>query len=151
MNYTRIASLQNLRADQTGAHAAITKLADDEGIPPFDTGTEATKLGYYPLDPATQAYVDRQLGGYTDAEGVERWPGCAYVSARSYKEGLKFDPEAGLASATGGFPPALIIHGAQNSLHMQGESIRLHQAYPGEKAETLLIDGMEHEIGRAHV
>jgi len=145
MNYTRIASLQGLRADQAGAHDAIDQLADDEGIPPFDTGTPATRLGYYPLDPATQAYVDLQLGGYTDAEGVERWPGCAHVSARSYKEGLVFDPEAGLGAAADRYPPALIIHGAWNTLHMPGESIRLHQAYPGKKqARPLMIEGMEH-------
>src|SRR5690606_12615577 len=57
MNYTRIAALQDLRADKAAAHAALMRLADDDGIPPFDTGTEATRLGYYPLDPATQAYV----------------------------------------------------------------------------------------------
>ncbi|WP_028352897.1 alpha/beta hydrolase family protein [Bordetella petrii] len=145
MNYTRIAALQDLRADKAAAHAALMRLADDDGIPPFDTGTEATRLGYYPLDPATQAYVDRQLGGYTDAEGVERWPGCAYVSARSYKEGIGFDPEAGLGAAAGRFPPALIIHGARNTLHMPGESIRLHHAYPGQKQDRpLLIEDMEH-------
>lgn len=145
MNYTRMTSLQNLRADKAAAHAALMELADDEPIPPFDTGTEATRLGYYPLDPATQAYVDEQLGGYTDADGVDRWPGCSFVTAKSYKESLAFDPEAQLAGASGRFPPALIIHGAENTLHMPEESVRLHKVYPGQKTKApLLIAGMEH-------
>jgi pimeloyl-ACP methyl ester carboxylesterase len=94
MSYTRMSALQNLRADKEAAHATLMELPDDEPVPPFDTGTEATKLGYYPLDPATQAYVDEQLGSYTEADGVERWPGCSAVTAKSYKECLAFDPEA---------------------------------------------------------
>ncbi|WP_212591748.1 hypothetical protein [Bordetella genomosp. 2] len=67
------------------------------------------------------------------------------MSARSYKEGIGFDPEAGLGAAAGRFPPALIIHGARNTLHMPGESIRLHHAYPGQKQDRpLLIEDMEH-------
>ena len=145
MNYTSIASLQGLRADKAGAHAALMALADDEPVPPFDTGTDATKLGYYPLDPATQAYVDIQLGAYTDAGGVDRWPGCALVSAKSYKEAMAFDPEAELGDISGRFPPVLIIHGAENTLHMPEESVRLHKVYPGPKAAApLIIAGMEH-------
>jgi pimeloyl-ACP methyl ester carboxylesterase len=145
MSYTRMSALQNLRADKEAAHAALMELPDDEPVPPFDTGTEATKLGYYPLDPATQAYVDEQLGSYTEADGVERWPGCSAVTAKSYKECLAFDPEAQLAGASGRFPPALIIHGAENTLHMPEESVRLHQVYPGQKTRApLLIAGMEH-------
>jgi hypothetical protein len=140
-----MSALQNLRADKEAAHAALMELPDDEPVPPFDTGTEATKLGYYPLDPATQAYVDKQLGSYTEADGVERWPGCGAVTAKSYKECLAFDPEAQLAGASGRFPPALIIHGADNTLHMPEESVRLHQVYPGQKTKApLLIAGMEH-------
>ncbi|BCH05718.1 hypothetical protein MesoLj131b_77170 (plasmid) [Mesorhizobium sp. 131-2-5] len=145
MNYTRMTSLQNLRADKTAAHAALLELPDDEPLPSFDTGTEETRLGYYPLDSATQAYVDEQLGSYTDVDGVDRWPGCSTVSARSYKESLAFDPEAELVKASGRFPPALIIHGAENTLHMPEESVRLHQVYPGQKTKApLLIAGMEH-------
>jgi pimeloyl-ACP methyl ester carboxylesterase len=145
MSYTRMSALQNLRADKEAAHAALMELPDDEPVPPFDTGTEATRLGYYPLDPATQAYVDEQLGSYTEADGVERWPGCNAVTAKSYKESVAFDPEARLADASGRFPPALIIHGADNTLHMPEESVRLHQVYPGPKTKApLLIAGMEH-------
>ncbi|SDE83647.1 alpha/beta hydrolase [Limimaricola pyoseonensis] len=145
MNYTRLSALQGLRADPAAADAALAALADDAAIPPFDTGTEATRLGYYPLDPATQAYVDDQLGSYTDAGGADRWPGCTHVSAKSYKSYVAFDPEAGLAAAGAGFPPALIIHGAENTLHMPAESVRLHEAYPGEKGDAaLILDGMAH-------
>ncbi|MES0076711.1 hypothetical protein [Mesorhizobium sp. M0058] len=83
MNYTRMTSLQNLRADKTAAHAALLELPDDEPVPSFDTGTEETRLSYCPLDSATQAYADEQLGSYTDVDGVDRWPGCSTVSARS--------------------------------------------------------------------
>ncbi|MBA5778172.1 alpha/beta hydrolase [Stappia sp. F7233] len=145
MCYTRLSALQNLRADAVAAHVAIAGLADDAPIPPFDTGTEATKLGYYPLDPATQAYVDEQLGNYTEAGGVDRWPGCSHVSAKSYKSSVNFDPEADLSAVSGRFPPALIVHGADNTLHMPSESVRLHKVYPGEKGESaLLVAGMEH-------
>jgi len=145
MNYTRMTALQNLRADKAAAHAALLELPDDEPVPPFDTGTEETRLGFYPLDPATQAYVDEQLGNYTDADGVDRWPGCSAVTAKSYKDSLAFDPESQLTGATGRFPPALIIHGADNTLHMPEESVRLHQIYPGQKTKApLLIAGMEH-------
>ncbi|WP_245464114.1 amidohydrolase family protein [Rhizobium sp. NXC24] len=144
MNYTSIAALQNLRADKSGADAAIKRLADDAAIPPFDTGTEATKLGYYPLDTDTQEYVDRQLGGYTEIGGVYRWPGCSHVTAKSYKKYVGFDPEKSLNGASG-FPPALIVHGAQNTLHMPEESIRLHKLYPGRAGdEPLIIEGMMH-------
>lgn len=145
MSYTKLSALQGLRADRVAADAALKALDDDAAIPPFDTGTEATKLGYYPLDPATQAYVDVQLGGYTDVGGVDHWPGCSHVTAKSYKSYIAFDPEAELASVSGAFPPALIIHGKQNTLHMPAESERLYSVYPGEKGENaLIIDGMEH-------
>jgi len=145
MNYTRMAALQDLRAEPHAAHANLMALADDAAIPPFDTGTAATKLGFYPLDPATQQYVDQQLGGFTEAEGVERWPGCTSISVRSYKESLYFDPESELAANAERLPPALIIHGATNTLHNPAESIRLHQRYPGPKTDrVLLIDGMAH-------
>ena len=145
MSYTRMDDLQNLRADRVAAHKALSALADNEPVPPFDTGTEATRLGFYPLDPTTQAYVDKQLGGYTDAGGVEHWPGCAYVSARSYRQTLGFDPEASLASVVGKLPPALIVHGTANTLHMPAESRRLHAGYQSKAPSTLLlIDGMEH-------
>lgn len=145
MNYTKLSALQGLRADRAGADAALKALDDDAAIPPFDTGTEATKLGYYPLDPATQAYVDVQLGDYTDVGGVDHWPGCSHVTAKSYKSYIAFDPEAELTSISGTFPPALIIHGKQNTLHMPEESERLYAVYPGEKGETaVIIDGMEH-------
>jgi len=145
MNYTRIAALQDLRADKHSAHASLMALADDAAIPPFDTGTGATRLGYYPLDPQTQIYVDQQLGGYTETEGVERWPGCDWVSARSYKTGVQFDPEADLVAGSRNFPPALIIHGARNTLHNPAESLRLHQRYPGPKTDqALLLAGMAH-------
>lgn len=145
MSYTRMSALQDLRADKAAAHRDISALADDAPVPPFDTGTAETRLGYYPLDPDTQAYVDRQLGSYTDAAGADRWPGCVTVTAKSYKEGLAFDPEAGLAAATGRFPPALIVHGARNTLHMPEESKRLHRVYPGQKSDApLIVKDMEH-------
>ncbi|MER9545281.1 hypothetical protein NKI72_25030 [Mesorhizobium sp. M0437] len=144
MSYTRIAALQDLRADKSSADAAIKALADDAAIPPFDTGTGATKLGYYPLDPDTQEYVERQLGGYTEVGGVDRWPGCSHATAKSYKEYVDFDPEKDLKGATG-FPPAIIVHGADNTLHMPEESIRLHKVYPGRAGEKpLIIEGMMH-------
>jgi len=153
MNYTRMSTLQDLRAHRQTAHDALMALADDAAIPAFDTGTDATRLGFYPLDPDTQTYVDQQLGGYTEVEGVERWPGCAWMSARSYKTSVQFDPEAdlvassdaGLPAGLGHFPPALIIHGANNTLHLPAESVRLHQVYPGSKADqALLLPGMAH-------
>ncbi len=145
MNYTRLDSLQNLRADKAAAHRALLALPEDEAVPPFNTGTEATKFGYYPLDPDTQAYVDEQLGAYTDAGGVDHWPGCSYVSAKSYKHSLAFDPEAQLQGLAGKLPPALIVHGANNTLHMPEESARLHKVYPGKKTEApLIIKDMQH-------
>lgn len=145
MSYTRLSALQNLRADAVGAHVAISALNDDALIPPFDTGTEATRLGYYPLDPDTQGYVDTQLGSYTRAGGVDPWPGCTHVTARSYKSYVNFDPENQLAAANGNYPPALIVHGKLNTLHMPAESIRLHQVYPGPKGDgPLLVEDMEH-------
>ncbi|MHA6195408.1 amidohydrolase family protein [Pseudomonas wadenswilerensis] len=144
MSYTGIRSLQALRADAKAADAAIAALDPNAAIPPFDTGTEATRLGYYPLDPATQQYVDEQLGAYTDAGGADRWPGCAWVSARSYTSYVAFDPEQDIEGASG-FPPALIIHGALNSLHMPAESERLYRLYPGDAGDgVLVISDMQH-------
>lgn len=144
MSYTRISNLQNLRANPEAAHAALLELPADAAIPPFDTGTEATRLGYYPLDPETQAYVDQQLGGYTEAGGADHWPGCALVTAKSYSSYVAFDPEQNLDGAKG-FPPALIIHGADNTLHMPSESERLHSRYPGDAGpKALIIPGMQH-------
>lgn len=144
MNYTSMQDLQNLRADKGKAHADISALPDDAAVSPFDTGTEETRLGYYPLDKDTQAYVDSQLGGYTDVAGVDHWPGCTHVTAASYKEAVAFDAEKDL-DAKGNFPPALVVHGADNSLHMPEESARLHRIYPGAKAEQpLMVSGMQH-------
>lgn len=144
MSYTRISNLQTLRADPKLAHAALLELPGDTAIPPFDTGTESTRLGYYPLDPETQAYVDEQLGGYTEAGGVDRWPGCTVVTAKSYTSYVSFDPEQDLENAQG-LPPALIIHGADNTLHMPAESERLHSLYPGDAGpQALIIPGMQH-------
>ncbi|MEX3776408.1 alpha/beta hydrolase [Pseudomonas sp. MYb118] len=144
MSYTNIRHLQGLRADQAAADAAILQLADDAAIPPFDTGTEATRVGYYPLDPDTQAYVDQQLGGYTEAGGADRWPGCTHVTAKSYKSYVAYNPEQAIEGANG-FPPALIIHGADNTLHMPAESERLHRQYPGDAGPAaLIIKGMQH-------
>lgn len=144
MSYTNIRQLQGLRADQAAADAAILQLADDAAIPPFDTGTEATRVGYYPLDPDTQAYVDQQLGGYTEAGGADRWPGCTHVTAKSYKSYVAYNPEQAIEGANG-FPPALIIHGADNTLHMPAESERLHRQYPGDAGPAaLIIKGMQH-------
>ncbi|WP_436643233.1 hypothetical protein [Microbaculum sp. FT89] len=145
MSYTRLSALQNLRADAVGAHLAISALADDAAIPPFDTGTAATQTGFYPLDPATQDYTDVQLGKYTEVGKVDRWPGCSHVTALSYKSYVTFDPESDLAGIASDFPPALIIHGIANSLHMPSESVRLHQVYPGLKGDApVLIDDMKH-------
>lgn len=145
LSYTNLRNLQGLRADITGADAAIMALDDNAAIPPFDTGTEATKLGYYPLDPNTQDYVNEQLGDYTDAAGADHWPGCEVVTAKSYKTYVSFDPESEIDAAKGVYPPALIIHGAINTLHMPEESIRLFNTYPGEKGDSaLIVDGMEH-------
>lgn len=144
MSYTNIRKLQDLRADSAAADAAIRQLADDAAIPAFDTGTAATRLGYYPLDPDTQAYVDQQLGGYTEAGGADRWPGCSHVSAKSYKTYVAYDPEQSIEGAKG-FPPALIIHGADNTLHMPAESIRLHRHYPGDAGPgALILPNMQH-------
>ncbi|MHC6224278.1 alpha/beta hydrolase family protein [Pseudomonas sp. X10] len=144
MSYTSIRDLQSLRADAKGADAAIRELNGDDPIPPFDTGTEATRLGYYPLDPATQQYVDLQLGGYTEAGGADRWPGCTHVTAKSYTSYVAFDPEQAIEGAQG-FPPALIIHGAQNTLHMPSESERLHRIYPGDAGDgVLILSDMQH-------
>ncbi|WP_210339508.1 amidohydrolase family protein [Ensifer sp. ENS08] len=144
MSYTSISALQELRADKAAADAAIKELADDAAIPPFDTGTDLTKVGYYPLDADTQEYVDRQLGAYTEAGGVDRWPGCSHVTAKSYKEYVEFNPENDLNGGAG-YPPALIVHGAENTLHMPEESIRLHSVYPGNAGEkALIIEGMMH-------
>ncbi|MEZ1317885.1 alpha/beta hydrolase [Pseudomonas fluorescens] len=144
MSYTNIRKLQGLRADQAAADAAILQLADDAAIPPFDTGTAATRVGYYPLDPDTQAYVDQQLGGYTEAGGADRWPGCTHVTAKSYKSYVAYDPAQAIEGASG-FPPALIIHGADNTLHMPSESEHLHRQYPGDAGPSaLIIANMQH-------
>ncbi|WP_336333363.1 alpha/beta hydrolase [Pseudomonas putida] len=144
MSYTSIRTLQALRADAKSADAGIKALSPDAAIAPFDTGTEATRLGYYPLDPATQQYVDEQLGAYTEAGGADRWPGCAWVSAKSYTSYVAFDPEQSIEGASG-FPPALIIHGAKNSLHMPAESERLYKRYPGDAGDgVLVISDMQH-------
>ena len=67
------------------------------------------------------------------------------VTAKSYKTYVSFDPESEIDAAKGSYPPALIIHGAINTLHMPAESIRLFNAYPGEKGDSaLIVDGMEH-------
>ncbi|WP_068310128.1 alpha/beta hydrolase family protein [Polycladidibacter hongkongensis] len=145
MNYTNLRALQSLRANPEAAETGISALDDKAGIPPFDLGTTDTQLGYYPLDPATQAYTDSQLGDYTEAAGEDRWPGCNLISAKSYKTYVKFDPEAELASVSGDFPPALIVHGELNSLHAPAESIRLHSVYPGPKGDSaLIVEGMAH-------
>ena len=145
MNYTNLRNLQRLRKDIEGADQALMALSEEAGIPPFDTGTEATKLGYYPLDTNTQAYVNEQLGDYTDAGGADHWPGCVLVTAKSYQSYVNFDPEAELDGSKGTYPPALIVHGANNTLHMPEESKRLFAAYPGEKGdEPLILAGMEH-------
>lgn len=145
MNYTNMSNLQQLRGDAATAKQAIDALDDNAPIPPFDTGTEATKLGYYPLDKETQAYVERQLGGYTDEGGVDHWPGCTYMAASSYKDSVAFDPEAELAKVSSDLPPALIIHGADNTLHMPQESLRLHSAYKGDKGSApLLVAELQH-------
>lgn len=144
LNYTRISSLQNLRADKAAAHASLMALADDDAIPPFDTGTQKTRLGFYPLDTDTQAYVDEQLGAYTEAASVERWPGCSHMTASSYKDYVAFDPEAGL-NGSAGFPPALIVHGADNTLHLPEEAVHLHGVYPGDATDgPYIIGGMAH-------
>lgn len=144
MSYTNIRQLQTLRADKQAADAAILQLPDEAPISPFDTGTAATALGYYPLDPETQAYVDQQLGGYTEAGGADRWPGCTHVTAKSYKSYVAYDPEQSIEGAKG-FPPALIIHGAENTLHMPSESERLHRHYPGDAGPSaLIIPHMQH-------
>lgn len=144
MSYTSIRSLQALRADAGAADAAIQALDPQAAIPPFDTGTDATRLGYYPLDPATQQYVDEQLGSYTEAGGADRWPGCAWVSAKSYTSYVAFDPEQEIEGASG-YPPALIVHGAKNSLHMPAESERLYRRYPGDAGDgVLVLSDMQH-------
>lgn len=144
MSYTNIRHLQSLRADETGADAAIHKLEGDAPIPAFDTGTGATRLGYYPLDPATQDYVDQQLGNYTEVGGADRWPGCTHVSAKSYTSYVAYDPEQAIKGAKG-FPPALIIHGAENTLHMPSESERLYSVYPGDAGPSaLILQNMQH-------
>lgn len=138
MSYTSMNTLQNLRENAAEAHGAIMALDGSEAIPPFDTGTQATKLGYYPLDPATQNYVDVQLGNYTEAGGVDRWPGCELVTAASYQTGITFNPEDEMQGLDN-LPAALIIHGADNTLHMPEESIRLHATYPGDAGDAALI------------
>ncbi|NUT79211.1 alpha/beta hydrolase [Pseudomonas sp. C1C7] len=144
MSYTNIRNLQGLRADKAAADKDLLQLADDAAIPPFDTGTRETRLGYYPLDPDTQAYVDQQLGGYTEAGGADRWPGCAYVTAKSYTSYVAYNPEQHIEGAKG-FPPALIIHGADNTLHMPSESVRLHNNYPADAGPcALIIANMQH-------
>ncbi|MGZ9706856.1 alpha/beta hydrolase [Pseudomonas sp. GNP013] len=144
MNYTGTRQLQALRTDSQAADAAIQQLPDDAPIPPFDIGTESTRLGFYPLDPETQAYVDQQLGSYTEAGGADRWPGCSHVTAKSYKACVAYDPERGIEGAAG-FAPALIIHGADNTLHRPSESERLYRHYPGDAgAGVLLIAQMQH-------
>lgn len=145
MSYTRLRNLQNLRADAAGADEALLALGEDDAIPSFDTGTEQTKLGYYPLDPNTQEYVHEQLGSYTHAGGADDWPGVQFVTAKSYQSYVKFDPESEINPAAGNYPPALIIHGANNSLHMPKESERLFQAYPDQKGNSLwIVEDMEH-------
>lgn len=145
MNYTRMTALQQLRADPDRAHLDLMALDGSVGVAPFDVGTEATRLGFYPLDPQTQSYVDAQLGDHTEKAGVDRWPGCSLVSARSYVRAVAYDPEERLGVGAGAFPEALIIHGADNTLHDPKESERLHRRYPGPKDDApFLAPGMQH-------
>lgn len=145
MNYTRMTALQRLRADPVRAHLDLVALDGYTGVAPFDVGTEATRLGFYPLDPETQAYVDGQLGDYTEDAGVERWPGCSLISARSYVRAVDYDPEQRFEARDGGFPEVLIVHGENNTLHDPKESERLHRRYPGPRDEgPLLVPGMQH-------
>jgi len=145
LNYTRMTSLQRLRDDPVRAHRDLTALEGPTGIPPFDVGTESTRLGFYPLDPGTRSYVDAQLGDYTEDAGVDRWPGCSLISARSYLRAVAYDPEDRLGAGPDGYPEALIIHGAENTLHDPRESERLHRRYPGPKDDVpLLVAGMQH-------
>lgn len=145
MNYTRMTALQRLREDPVRAHLDLVALDGSVGVAPFDVGTEATRLGFYPLDPQTQAYVDAQLGDYTEDAGVDRWPGCALVSARSYVRAVAYDPEGRLDPGIGTFPEVLIVHGADNTLHDPQESVRLHDRWPGPKDDrAFLVAGMQH-------
>ena len=66
------------------------------------------------------------------------------MTAKSYKSYVQYDPEQSIEGATG-FPPALIIHGADNTLHMPSESVRLHQNYPGDAGpHAFIIPKMQH-------
>jgi hypothetical protein len=51
---------------------------------------------------------------------------------------VAYDPEQTMDGAKK-FPPALIIHGAENTLHMPSESERLHRHYPGDAGPSALI------------
>jgi pimeloyl-ACP methyl ester carboxylesterase len=145
MSYSKLGHLQGLRANADAAYTAIMELSDNAAIPTFDTGTNETVLGYYPLDTNTQKYVNEQLGDYTDAGGVDHWPGCHSITAKSYKSYVCFDPESEIGSKGVDYPPALIIHGKLNTLHDPAESKRLFEVYPGIKGnEPLMLDSMEH-------
>jgi len=145
MSYSNLENLQNLRVDSDTAHKAILALSDTAEIPTFDTGTDITALGYYPLDTNTQNYVNEQLGDYTDASGADHWPGCQAVTAKSYKSYVTFDPELDINANASKYPPSLIVHGELNTLHDPAESKRLFEVYPNSNgSELLIIPGMEH-------
>lgn len=145
MSYSNLENLQNLRVDSAAAHKAILALSDTAEIPTFDTGTDITALGFYPLDTHTQNYVNEQLGDYTDASGADHWPGCQAITAESYKSYVAFDPESGISANACKYPPSLIVHGELNTLHDPAESKRLFEVYPNNNgSELLIMPGMEH-------
>ena len=145
MNYSSTQRLQGLRNDAAATEATLRAIHPDAAIAPFDLGDAETEHGFYPLDPNTQNYVQSQLGDYTDAMGVDHWPGVEHVTAGSFVEWMDFQPLNNLVNEPSAYPPALIVHGADNTLHTPFESLELHQRYPNHAdAEFFLVKGLEH-------
>ena len=145
MNYSSMRRLQMLRKDPAATEQKLRAQPAQTAIAPFDLGDVATEHGFYPLDANTQNYVQTQLGAYTDAMGMDHWPGVQYVTAESYCECLDFDPLAVMPGNPSAYPAALIVHGAENTLHTPFESLDLQQRYPNRAAaEFWLVRGLEH-------
>lgn len=149
LQYTNMKNLQGLRGKNANAHdVELRKLAKADTwspTPVFDL-TNNKQPGFYPLDPGTDTYTQKQLTGYTITNGAEeRWPGSQSISAGSYVEAVEYNPEKTLSKANKkNLPYLLPIHGANNPLHAPSETKRLASKYPGNKHQALFIAGMGH-------
>ncbi|OIO08581.1 MAG: hypothetical protein AUJ52_07910 [Elusimicrobia bacterium CG1_02_63_36] len=97
------------------------------------TARSVDPFSIYPLDPETQAYVDREFRARDEFAGSVKM-----VLAESL---LRFAPEPRLSHLKK--VPILIAHAEKNRLHPVEEARSLHRAYPGPK-ELFWIEDAGH-------